>query len=218
MTLFLYLATPLFVIAVAAQSDTGRGGRAWALLSHYAAAALLALPIYPLIDLLAGVLPAGHEPRLWYLRLLAVDHGLPLLAALAVSLCLRRPASRRGLGSVPEPAPLIASLGGFYSMYALLEQFTLHMDPSPYRLVALPLTRLAAVGATAYVVARAASSGKWWRCVAVLPIPLVTAGVGYGSVLQRPVLTAAGSALLLAVTLPLAFATRTSEASDDRTA
>ena len=218
MTLFLHVATPLFVLAVAAQAGTGRDGRGWALLSCYAVAALPALPFYPLIDLLAGVLTPGYEPRLWYLRLLALDHGLPLLAALVVTLCMHWYASRRLLGSVLEPAPLIASLGGFFSMYTMLEQFTLHVDPSPYRLVALPLARLAAMSGTAYVVARAAGSGKWWRCVAVLPIPFVTAGVGYGSALQRPVLTAAGSALLLAVTLPLAFAPLTSETSDDRAA
>ena len=226
MTLFAWLATPLFVAALAARgASPGVGGRA-AMLPWFAAAALLALPIYPLATLLARVFPPLYEPRLLYLQALALDHGGPLAAALAVTLALRLPRARgRASGLLrraararraPTPRPvlrarrqaqlplLLAALGGFFSMYALLEQLDRQADPSFYRLILLPLLRLALVSAAAFLLARSAGARIWWQglaLLAILALPLLTAAAAYGVALRRPELAAAGSAAAFAAAL-----------------
>lgn len=228
MTLFAWLATPLFVAALAARgASPGVGGRA-VLLPWFAAAALLALPIYPLATLLARVFPPLYEPRLLYLQALALDHGGPLAAALAVTLALRLPRARaRGRASgllrraararrAPTPRPvlrarrqaelplLLAALGGFFSMFALLEQLDRPADPSFYRLILLPLLRLALVSAAAFLLARSAGARIWWQglaLLAILALPLLTAAAAYGVVVRRPELAAAGSAAAFAAAL-----------------
>ena len=214
MTLFVYLATPLFVLAVTGHSPARERGGGWDLLQAYTAAALLAMPLYLLIDLAADAIPPHFQPRLQYARLLAVDHGLPLIAASAASLVVHWIRNRgRGTGTL-HPVLLVASLGGFFSVYAILDQFTNHADPSLYRLVLLPVLRLAALTATAYLLARAARGARWWAA-AVLTVPCVTAAVAYAGTGQQPGLVAVGGAALLAATLPLVFATSVAEATDD---
>ena len=220
MTLFVYLATPLFVLAVTGHAHArGRGG-GWNLLQAYTAAALLAIPLFPLIELVAATFPPRLQPRLQYARLLVVDHGLPLIAAVAASLAVR---GFRARGLAPRlhaprilhPVPLVASLGGFFSAYAILDQFANHADPSMYRLVLLPLLRLAAVSGTAYLLARAARGAWWGWAAAVLTIPCVTAAVAYAGTLQQPGLVAVGGAALLAASLPLLFVNSVAEVPDD---
>ena len=228
MTLFVYLATPLFVLAVVARAGPGEAGREETLLPWFAGAALLALPLYPPVSMLAEAFPPYYQPRLLYLQLLAVDHGAPLAAALLVSLLLRRyrngrsrrrsgllhratlargqrpPQPRSGTGRRSELPHLLVTLGGFFSMFAILEQLSYQPDPSFYRLILLPLLRLALVSAAAYLLARTAEAGVWWR-VAVLPallaLPLLTAAIAYGDVIRRPYLAAAGSTMLFAAAL-----------------
>lgn len=226
MTLFAWLAMPLFVTALAARGGSpGVGGRAQ-LLAWFAAAALLALPIYPLATLLARVFPPLYEPRLLYLQALALEHGGPLAAALAVTLALRLTRARgRGSGLLqraararraPVPPPvlrarrqaelplLLAALGGFFSMFALLEQLDRTADPSFYRLILLPLLRLALVSAAAFLLARSAGARIWWQglaLLAVLALPLLTAAVAYGAAVRRPELAAAGSVAAFAAAL-----------------
>ena len=225
MTLFVYLATPLFVLAVTGHAHArGRGG-GWNLLHAYTAAALLAIPLFPLIELVAATFPPGLQPRLQYARLLAVDHGLPLIAAAAVSLAvhgfrghgraLRIHAPRTHAPRTLPPIPLVASLGGFFSVYAILDQFANHADPSMYRLVLLPMLRLAAVTGTAYLLARAARGAWWGWAAAVLTIPCVTAAMAYAGTFQQPGLVAVGGAALLAAAVPLLFANSVAEVLDD---
>ena len=220
MTLFVYLATPLFVLAVTGHAHArGRGG-GWDLLQAYTAAALLAIPLFPVIELVAATFPPRVQPRLQYARLLAVDHGLPLIAAAAASLAVH---AFRGRGRAPRtlaprtlhPVPLVASLGGFFSVYAILDQFANHADPSMYRLVLLPMLRLAAVTGTAYLLARAARGAWWGWAAAVLTIPCVTAAVAYAGTFQQPGLVAVGGAALLAASLPLLFVNSVAEVPDD---
>lgn len=235
MTLFAYLATPLFVLALAARGAAPESGRRTALLPWFAGAALLALVLFPLLNMVARAFPPQYEPELLYLRLLAADHGAPLLAALVVTLGLRRYRIRstRSTRNRPsgllqrarrarrerEPRPrrrarrraelpfLVVTLGGCFSMLAVLEQLTHYADPSFYRLVQLPLLRLALMSAMALLLAAATGARVWWRALALLVIlvlPLVTAGIAYGDVIRRPDLAAAGSALaFLATLLPL---------------
>lgn len=215
MTLFVYLATPLFVLAVAGHAYSRGRGDGWHLLHAYTFAALLAMPLYPLIELLAAVVPVAVQPRLQYARLLAVDHAAPLIAAAVASLAVRR---FQGRGRTHEAAgvrvvSLVAALGGFFSAYAILDQITNHADPSMYRLVLLPILRLVAVTATAVLFARAAR-GAWWWAVAVPVVPCVTAAVAYLGTLQQPGLAAVGGAGLLAAALPLVFAS-SAGGSDD---
>ena len=217
MTLFAYLATPLFVVAMVARAAPG-GGDGGTLLPRYAGAALLALPLHPLVSLAAEAFPPLYEPRLLYLRLLAVDHGAPLVAALLVSLALRRyggvrPRRRSGLLHRARLASgrrrwewrhLLVTLGGFFSVFAILEQLTHHADPSFYRLILLPLLRLAQVSAAAYLLARTAGARGWWRgaaLLAVLALPLPAAAIAYGAAIRRPDLAAAGSAVVFAAAL-----------------
>ena len=102
---------------------------------------------------------------------------------------------------------LLVTLGGCFSMLAILEQLTHYADPSLYRLVLLPLLRLALMSAVALLLAAATGARIWWRALAVpaiLVLPLVTAAIAYGDVIRRPDLAAAGSALaFLATLLPL---------------
>ena len=235
MTLFAYLATPLFVVALAARGAAPESGRRAALLPWFAGAALLALLLFPLLNMVAPAFPPRYEPRLLYLRLLATDHGTPLLAALAVTLGLRRYRNSRNRSTrnrrsgllqrarrarrEREPRPrvrarrraelpcLLVTLGGFFSMLAILEQLTHDADPSLYRLVLLPLLRLALMSAVALLLAAATGTRVWWRALALLVIlvlPLLTAAIAYGDVIRRPDLAAAGSALaFLATLLPL---------------
>ena len=214
MTLFVYLATPLFVLAVAGHAHArGRGG-GWRLLHAYAAAALLAIPLYPLLELLAAAFPPRVRPRLHYARLLAVDHGGPLLAAVVASLAVHWFRVRGSDAGTLRAVPLVAGLGGFFSAYAILDQFTNHADPSMYRLVLLPVLRLAAVTGTAYLLARAAHGARRWA-VAVLAVPCVTAAVAYAGTVRRPELAVLAGVGLLAVTLPLVFANSVAEVPDD---
>ena len=216
MTLFVYLATPLFVLAVVGHAYArGRGG--WDVLHVYTAAALLAMPAYPLIELLAATIPLRIEPRLQYARLLAVDHGLPLVAAAAAALAAQWLQRRGRADGARRPVLLVAGLGGFFSVYAVLDQFANHADPSLYRLVLLPMLRLVAVTVSASLLARAARGKRWWA-LAVLPIPCVTAAVAYVGTVQRPGLAAAGGAALLAATVPMVFAQPVAEVSDDSAA
>ena len=90
MTLFVHLATPLFVLAVAGHAQARGQSGGWALLHAYTAAGVLAIPLYPLFEMLAAAFPPLVQPRLQYARLLAVDHGLPLIAAAAATLGLHR--------------------------------------------------------------------------------------------------------------------------------
>lgn len=214
MTLFVHLATPLFVLAVAGHAHARGQGDGWALLHAYTAAGLLAIPLYPLFEMLAAAFPPLVQPQLQYARLLAVDHGLPLIAAAAATLGIHRYRRRRHEGGAPHAITLLAGLGGFFSVYAILDQFANHADPSLYRLVLLPMLRLAAVTATAYLLTRAARGARWWAA-AVLTVPCVTAGIAYAGTLQRPDLAAVGGAALLAVCLPLVFAHSVSEARDE---
>ena len=216
MTLFVYLATPLFVVAVAGHAYSRGRGDGWYLLHTYTVAALLAMPLYPLIELLASAIPHRLQPRLQYARLLAVDHGLPLIAAAVASLAVRRFQGRgrthRAAGV--RPVSLVAGLGGFFSVYAILDQIANHADPSMYRLVLLPILRLVAVTATAFLLARAARGTGWWA-IAVPAVPCVTAAVAYAGMLQQPGFAAVGGVGLLAATLPLVFANSADEVSDD---
>lgn len=214
MTLFVHLATPLFVLAVAAHAHARGHGDGWALLHAYTAAGLLAIPLYPLFEVLAATFPPLVRPRLQFARLLAVDHGLPLIAAAAATLGIHRYRRRRHEAGAPRAITLLAGLGGFFSVYAMLDQFANHADPSMYRLVLLPMLRLAAVTATAYLLARAARGARWWAA-AVPTIPCVTAGIAYAGTLQQPELAAAGGAALLAACLPLLFADSVAEAPDE---
>ena len=214
MTLFVYLATPLFVLAVAGHAQARGGGGGWDLLHAYTAAALLAIPLYPLFELLAAAFPLRVRPPLHYARLLAVDHGAPLFAAAAASLAVHRLQARGRAAGTPRAIPLAAGMGGFFSVYAILDQFTNHADPSMYRLVLLPVLRLAAVTGTAYLLARAAHGARRWA-VAVLTIPCVTAAVAYAGTERQPELAVVVGAALLAVTVPLVFANSVAEALDD---
>lgn len=239
MTLFAWLAMPLFVAALAARgASRGVGGGA-PLLAWFAVAALLALPVYPLATLLARVFPPLYEPRPLYLQALALDHGGPLAAALAVTLALRRTRARaRGSGLLrraararraPTPQPvlrarrqaelplLLAALGGFFSMFALLEQLDRHADPSFYRLILLPLLRLALVSAAAFLLARSAGARIWWQglaLLAILALPFLTAAVAYGAAARRPELAAAGSAAAFAAALAPVLRYRPREVPD----
>ena len=222
MTLFAYLATPLFVVALAARGAAPEVGQRTALLPWFAGAALLALVLFPLLSMVARAFPPLYEPRLLYLRLLAADHGAPLVAALAVTLGLRRyryirhrrsgllRRARRARGE-REPQPrvrarrraelpyLLVTLGGYFSMLAILEQLTHYADPSFYRLVLLPLLRLALMSAVAVLLAAATGARVWWRALAVLAIlalPLVTAAIAYGDTIRRSDFAAAGSVLV----------------------
>ena len=237
MTLFAYLALPLFVVALTARSAPRGAGELRALLPWFAGAALAALALYPLAGLLARAFPPFYEePRLLYLRALAVDHGAPLAAALAVALGLRGFRERRGAGrsgllrraaqARPErPAParrhtrrqaelayLLATLGGFFSVFSLLQQLELHADPSFYRLILLPLLRVALVSAAACLLARTAGARIWWQglaLLAALALPFLTAAIAYGAALRRTELAAAGSAVVCAAALlPLLRACR----------
>ena len=235
MTLFAYLATPLFVVALAARGAAPESGHRTALLPWFAGAALLALLLFPLLNLVERSFPPLYEPRLLYLRLLAADHGAPLLAALAVTLALRRyrnsrhrntrnrrsgllqrarrarrerePRARVRTRRRAELPYLLVTLGGCFSMLAILEQLTHYADPSFHRLVLLPLLRLALMSAVALLLAAATGARVWWRALAalaILALPLVTAAIAYGDVIRRPDLAAAGSALaFLATLLPL---------------
>ncbi len=236
MTLFAYLALPLFVVAAAARSGPQEGGRSAALLPWFAGAALLAMPVYPLIDLLGRVFPPFYDdPRLLYLRPLALEHGGPLVAALVVALLLRRARDRRqrrrrasgllqraavarGAQTAAELAFFLAALGGFFSMFALLEQLDHYADPSIYRLILLPLLRVALVSAAAFLLARTAGARIWWRglaLLAILALPILTAAVAYGDAVQRADLAAAASAAACALALlPLLRSSRR-EAPDD---
>jgi peptidoglycan/LPS O-acetylase OafA/YrhL len=109
---------------------------------------------------------------------------------------------------------LVAGLGGFFSVYSILDQLTNHADPSLYRLVLLPMLRLVALTVTAYLLARAARGTRWW-VVALPAIPCVTAAVAFVGTVQQPGLAAAGGAALLAATLPMVFAHPVAEVSDD---
>ena len=241
MTLFAYLATPLFVVALAARGAPPGVGHRMALLPWFAGAALLALVLFPLVSMVARAFPPLYEPRLLYLRLLAADHGAPLVAALAVALGLRRyrnaryrrsgllRRARRARGE-REPRPrvrarrradltyLLVTLGGYFSMHAILEQLTHYADPSFYRLVLLPLLRLALMSAAAVLAAGATGARVWWRglaLLAILALPLVTAAVAYGAAIRRSDLAAAGTvAAFVAALLPLLRRYPT-EASDD---
>ena len=214
MTLFAYLAAPLFVLAVAGHAHaSGRGG-GWDLLHVYTAAALLAMPAYPLVELLAAAFPPVVGPRMHYARLLAFDHGLPLLAASAASLAVYW---FRGRGRAPDrlrAVLLVAGLGGFFSVFSILDQFANHADPSMTRLVLMPMLRLAAATAAAYLMVRAAR-GAWWWAAAVPAVPCVTAGIAYAGTFRQPELAAVGATALLAVAVPLVFAGSVSEAHDD---
>ena len=214
MTLFVHLATPLFVLAVAGHAQARGQSGGWALLHAYTAAGVLAIPLYPLFEMLAAAFPPLVQPRLQYARLLAVDHGLPLIAAAAATLGLHRYRRRRHAAGALHAITLLAGLGGFFSVYAILDQFANHADPSMYRLVLLPMLRLAAVCATAYLLTRAAR-GAWWSAAAVLTIPCVTAGIAYAGTLQQPDLATVGGAALLAVCLPLVFANSVAEVRDE---
>ena len=241
MTLFAYLATPLFVVALAARGAPPGVGHRMALLPWFAGAALLALVLFPLVSMVARTFPPLYEPRLLYLRLLAADHGAPLVAALAVALGLRRyrnaryrrsgllRRARRVRGE-REPRPrvrarqrtdltyLLVTLGGYFSMHTILEQLTYYADPSFYRLVLLPLLRLALMSAAAVLAAGATGARVWWRglaLLAILALPLVTAAVAYGAAMRRSDLAAAGTvAAFVAALLPLLRRYPT-EVSDD---
>ncbi len=214
MTLFVHLATPLFVLAVAGHAHARGQGDGWALLHAYTAAGLSAIPLYPLFEMLAATFPPLVQPRLQYARLLAVDHGLPLIAAAAATLGTHRYRRRRHEAGALRAITWLVGMGGFFSVYAVLDQFANHADPSMYRLVLLPMLRLAAVTATAYLLTRAARGARWWAA-AVPAIPCVTAGIAYAGTLQQPDLAAVGGAALLAVCLPLVFANSVSEAPDE---
>ena len=214
MTLFVYLATPLFVLAVAGHAHARGHGGGWVLLHAYTAAGLLAIPLFPLFETLAATFPPLLQPRLQYARLVAVDHGLPLLAAAAASLAIHWYRRRGQEAGTLHAIALLAGLGGFFSVYAILDQFANHADPSMYRLVLLPMLRLAAVTATAYLLTRAARGTRWWAA-AVLTIPCVTAGIAYAGTLQRQDLAAVGGAALLVVCVPLLFANSVAEVPDE---
>ncbi|MDE0229416.1 MAG: hypothetical protein OXJ62_11260 [Spirochaetaceae bacterium] len=214
MTLFAYLATPLFVLAVAGHALARGQSDGWALLYAYTTAGLLAIPLYPLFEMLAATFPPLVQPRLQYARLLAVDHGLPLIAAAAATLGIHWYRRRRHEAGAPDAITLLAGMGGFFSVYAVLDQFANHADPSTYRLVLLPMLRLAAVAATAYLLTRAAR-GAWWWAAAMPAIPCGTAGIAYAGTLQQPDLAAVGGAALLAACIPLVFANSVSEAPDE---
>lgn len=214
MTLFVLLATPLFVLAVAGHAQSRGQSGGWDLPHAFTAAGLLAIPLYPLFELLAATFPPLVQPRLRYARLVAVDHGLPLIVAAAATLCIHWYRRRRHGAGALHVITLLASLGGFFSVYAILDQFANHADPSMYRLVLLPILRLVAVSATAYLLTRAARGARWWAA-AVLTIPCVTAGIAYAGTLQQPDIAAIGGAALLAVCLPLVFADSVSEVPDE---
>ena len=228
MTLFAYLATPLFVVAMTARGAAPGAVERAALWPWFAGAALLALPLYPLAGLLAGTFPPFYDQRLLYLRLLAVDHGAPLVAALAVTLVLRRYRKRRvqrGSGLLhratlasDERGPqarsrarrqaellhLLVTLGGFFSMFAILEQLAHYADPSIYRTLLLPLLRLAQVSAAAALWAGVTGARRWWRglaLLAILALPLLTAAIAFGDAIQRPDLAAAGTVVVFAAAL-----------------
>lgn len=104
-------------------------------------------------------------------------------------------------------------------MLAVLEQLTHHADPSFYRLVLLPLLRLALMSALVLLLAAATGARIWWRALAmlvILALPLVTAAIAYGDVVRRPDLAAAGSALAFLVTLLPLLRRYPKEASDAR--
>jgi hypothetical protein len=214
MTLFAYLATPLFVLAVAGHAHARGQGGDWEMLQVFIAAALLAMPLYPLIELLAATVPAHIQPRLHYARLLAFDHGVPLVAAAAAAVVAQWFQRRGRADGAWRPVLLVAGLGGFFSVYAVLDQLSNHADPNLYRLVLLPMLRLVALTVTAYLLARAARGTRWW-VVAVPAIPCVTAAVAYVGTVQQPGLAAAGGAALLAATLPMVFAHPVAEVSDE---
>lgn len=214
MTLFVYLATPLFVLAVAGHAHARGLGGGWDLLHAYTAAALLSIPLYPLFELLAAAYPPRVRPQLHYVRLLAVDHGAPLIAAAATSLVVHRFRVRGRAAGTLHAIPLVAGLGGFFSVYAILDQFTHHADPSMYRLVLLPVLRLAAAAGTACLLARVAHGARRWA-VAVPAIPCVTAAVAYAGTARQPELAVVVGVGLLAATLPLLFAHSAAEAADD---
>ena len=234
MTLFAYLALPLFVVAAAACGGPQERGRLAALLPWFAGAALLAMPVYPLIDLLGRAFPPYYDqPRLLFLRPLALQHGAPLVAALTGALLLRRYRDRRrpapgllGRAAVArrartaaELAYFLATLGGFFSMFALLEQLDHHADPSLYRLILLPLLRVALVSVAAFLLARTAGSRIRWRVLAllvILALPLPAAAVAYQSAVQRTALAAAVSAAACALALLPLLRASPREVPDER--
>ena len=235
MTLFAFLALPLFVVAAAARGGPQERGRLAALLPWFAGAALLAMPVYPLIDLLGRAFPPYYDqPRLLFLRPLALQHGAPLAAALAGALLLRRYRDRRRPASgllgraaaarrartAAELAYYLATLGGFFSMFALLEQLDHYADPSLYRLILLPLLRVAMVSVAAFLLARTAGSRIWWRGLAllvILALPLPAAAVAYESAVQRTALAAAAVAAAAALALLPLLRPAPREVPDERT-
>ena len=198
---------PLLVVGAAVYLAPLRRDPPWPELARaFGAGFVWAFPAYVVVAAALTGFPPSYRGFSLYLRAAVGEHLLPMVLAMAGALATTWWRSRRATAAspVPEGVPqrerLIASVGGFLAAFAILERLSVLDDASSYRVLLLPLLRMATVALVAGLAGLALSWNGWTRAaivVAAFAVPLLAALVPLLDALQLYAIGMALTFLLL---------------------
>jgi hypothetical protein len=205
MALFLVVATPLFSFGAILYLAERSVEPAWPQLIRSAGLAMvLSFPAYAGIAAIGSQFADSYRDLPLYIRSLLGEHLLPTACAVGTAVLLhawRRARSRHSSWGAPGVAStsLVATLGGFLAVFAILERLERVSDPSAYWLLLLPLLRLGTIGSLVALV-RAAERWNGWTRAGIIAlaasVPMVGATAAIFTNMQQHLVAASVAAVM----------------------